>query len=83
MPGEGWRPRGIIFHDITTYLESFGCLLTYLPIGGQPLRSNTVGLFLECHVEVCFGKNRLGNLETEIVDLPLLFIGMMGIWTQI
>ena len=32
--------------------------------------SNTVGLFPECHVEVGFGKNRLGNGETEIVDLP-------------
>lgn len=61
MAGEGWRPRGIIFHDITTHLELFGCLLAYLPIGGKPLMSNTVGLFPECHVEVCFGKNRLGN----------------------
>lgn len=37
MAGEGWRPRGIIFYDITTHLESFECLLTYLPIGGKPL----------------------------------------------
>lgn len=58
----GWRgieTQGDYFYDITTHLESFGCLLTCLPIEGKPLMSNTVGFFPECHVEVCFGKNRL------------------------